>query len=157
MILKNRPGGVLGAAVLVWAAAATPAGGGERPSRPVFCDATLTALFAPRHPRLGRFEVCADSRPLTEVIPPGWTVETLDALDAFGASRSADRAGLARLYGGVRASVARGWTRTADRFEALTFISPYPNPALTSLERGTLVIRWTCDNRPGECKMPNPR
>jgi len=84
-------------------------------------------------------------------------VEALGALDAFGAARSYDRAALAELYGGIRARVARGWTRMPDRFESLTFISPYPNAAMTSLEPGTLVIRWTCDNRRAECPMPNAR
>jgi hypothetical protein len=147
MILKKGSRAFFRAAILVWAAAGVAAGA-QAPSRsPVSCDTTLTDLFTPRHPRLGRFEVCTDPRPLAEVVPAGWAVETLDALDAFGAARSYDRAGLARLYGGVRAGVAHGWTRTADRFESLTFISPYPNAAMTSLDPGTLMIRWTCDNR----------
>jgi hypothetical protein len=148
MILKKGSGRFLRTAILILAATAAAAAGAQNPSRPlVFCDTTLTALFTPRHPRLGRFEVCTDLRPLAEVVPAGWTVETFDALDAFGTARPYDRAGLARLYGGVRARVARGWTQTADRFESLTFISPYPNAAMTSLEPGTMVIRWTCDNR----------
>jgi hypothetical protein len=147
MILKKGSGAFFRAAILILTAAGVSAGP-QAPSRSlVLCDMTLTALFTPRQPRLGRFEVCTDPRPLTEVVPAGWTVETLDALDAFGASRSYDRAGLARLYGGVRARVAHGWTRTADRFESLTFISPYPNTPMTSLEPGTMMIRWTCDNR----------
>jgi hypothetical protein len=147
MILKKGSRAFFRAAILVWAAAGVAAGA-QAPSRSlVSCDATLTSLFTPRHPRLGRFEVCTDPRPLAEVVPAGWAVETLDALDAFGAARLYDRAGLARLYGGVRARVAHGWTRTADRFESLTFISPYPNTPMTLLEPGTLMIRWTCDNR----------
>jgi hypothetical protein len=147
MILKKGRGAFFRAAILVLAAAGVAAGAQDSSRSLVRCDTRLTALFTPRHPRLGRFEVCTDPRPLTAVVPAGWTVETLDALDAFGAPRSYDRAGLARLYGGVRARVARGWTWTADRFESLTFISPYPNTPMTSLEPGTLVIRWTCDNR----------
>ena len=147
MILKKGRGAFFRAAILVLAAAGVAAGA-QAPSRSlVFCDTRLTALFTPRHPRLGRFEVCTDPRPIAEVVPVGWSTETLDALDAFGAARSYDRAGLARLYGGVRARVARGWTQAADRFESLTFISPYPNAAMTSLQPGTMVIRWTCDNR----------
>jgi len=157
MILKKRSRRVFGAAALAIAAWIGPVRGGETPSRPPSCDTTLTALFAPRGPRLGRFEVCTDPRPLAEVVPAGWTVETLGALDAFGATRSYDRAALAHLYGGVRARVAHGWTRMPDRFESLTLISPYPNAAMTSLESGTLLIRWTCDNRPGQCPMPSAR
>jgi len=148
MILKKRSGRLFGAAILVLVATAAAAAGAQNPSRPlVHCDPTLTALFTPRYPGLGRFEVCTDFRGLAEVVPAGWTVETLDALDAFGTARSYDRGALARLYGGVRARVAHGWTRTSDRFESLTFISPYPNAAMTSLEPGTMIIRWTCDNR----------
>jgi hypothetical protein len=154
MIPKKRARRVLGAAAMVLTAIATSDAGQERPSRPPICDPVLTELFTPRHPRLGRFEVCTDPRPLGEVLPAGWTVETLEVLDAFGAARSYDRAGLARLYGGVRARVAHGWTRSADQFESRTFISPYPNAAMTSLEWGTLVIRWTCDNRHQQCPMP---
>jgi hypothetical protein len=147
MILKKGSEGFFRAAILVLAATATAAAAAQNPSRPLVCDTTLTALFTPRHPRLGRFEVCTDPRPLAEVVPAGWTVETFDALDVFGTARSYDRAGLARLYGSVRARVAHGWTQTSDRFESLTFISPYPNAAMRSLEPGTMVIRWTCDNR----------
>jgi hypothetical protein len=157
MILKKGSGRVVGAGALFLAAAVGPVGGVEHPSPPLRCDATLTALFTPRHPRLGRFEVCTDPRALSEAAPAGWTVEPLDALDAFGAARSYDRAGLARLYGGVRARVAHGWTQKGDRFESLTFISPYPNAALTSLEPGTMVIRWTCDNRQPACTTPGAR
>jgi hypothetical protein len=148
MILKKGPGGFFRAATLVLAATAAAAAGAQNAAgRLDVCSATLTAIFTPRHPRLGRFEVCTDPRPLAEVVAAGWTVETLDALDAFGTARSYDRAGLAHLYGGVRARVAHGWSQMADRFESLTFISPYPNAAMTSLEPGTMVIRWTCDNR----------
>jgi hypothetical protein len=146
MILKKGRGAFFRAAILVLAAAGVAAGAQDSSRFLVLCDTRLTALFTPRHPRLGRFEVCTDPRPLGEVVPAGWTVEMLDALDVFGAARSYDRAGIARLYGGVRARVARGWTRMADRFESQTFISPYPNAAMTSLEPGTMVIRWTCDN-----------
>ena len=117
------------------------------------CDPALAARFTPRRPLLGRYEVCTDPRPLEDVAPAGWAVLALDPVDAFGAAGSYDRTALAHLYGGARARVARGWTDTADRFESLTFISPYPNAALTALEPGTLVIRWICDRR--KCAMQN--
>ncbi len=154
MILKKRSRRVSGTLALAMAAWIAPVRGLEIPSGPLACDSTLTALFTPPHPRLGRFEVCTDPRPLAEVVPAGWTVEALGALDAFGAARSWDRAALARRYGGVGGRGGRGWTQMPDRFESLTFISPYPNAAMTSLESGTLVIRWTCDNRRAECPMP---
>ena len=119
------------------------------------CDPAFAELFTPRHPVLGRYEVCTDPRPLATLAPADWVIETLDPGDAFGAGGSYDHAALARLYSGSRPRVARGWTETADRFEAVTLISPYPNATITSLEPGTLVIRWICDHGGAECKMLN--
>jgi len=111
-------------------------------SRPLFCDETLRVLFTPRHPQLGRYEVCTTMARLAVVAHPEWKVEALQPLDAFGAAGSYDRSALSRLYGGRRPSVARGWTRQDGRFESLTLISPYPDATLTRLMPGTLVIRY---------------
>jgi hypothetical protein len=108
-------------------------------------DPVLTRLFTPAHPQLGRYEVCATSRPIADVAPRGWTVDARPALDAFGAIGGFDKAELARLYGGRRAQVARGWTQDGDHFEAVTLVSPYPNASLTSLEPGTLIVRFVLD------------
>ena len=121
----------------------------------IACDPALAVLFTPLRPVLGRYEVCTDPRPLTGIAPADWVVEALEAADAFGGAGSYDHAALARLYGGRRAQVARGWTEAADRFEAVTLVSPYPNVTLTTLEPGTLIIRWICDHGGGECKMLN--
>src|SRR6202040_3867225 len=51
----------------------------------------------------------------------------------------------ARLYGGTRVQVARGWIRTGDRFQSITRLSPYPDASLTHLLPGTMEIRWTLD------------
>ena len=107
------------------------------------CDPALVPLFTPPHPRLGRYEVCASDEPLRPV--DGGPVEALEALDAFGAAGTYDRPKLSRLYGGTRVQVARGWTRTGNRFESITRLSPYPNVSLTRLMPGTLEIRWTLD------------
>ena len=61
-------------------------------------------------------------------------------LDAFGSAGPYDRA-LARLYGGRRVTVARGWTEHGNPFESLTLISPRPGATLARLMPGTLVIR----------------
>jgi hypothetical protein len=119
------------------------------------CDPAFAELFTPRHPVLGRYEVCTDPRPLAMLAPADWVIETLEPADAFGGGGSYDRAALGRLYSGRRPHVARGWTETADRFEAVTLISPYPDAAIASLEPGTLVIRWICDHGGAECKMLN--
>ena len=104
------------------------------------CEPALVPLFTPPHPRLGRYEVCASSEPIRPV--NGGRIEALEALDAFGSAGTYDRPALARLYGGTRVQVARGWTREGDRFESITRLSPYPDPSLTHLRSGTLEIRF---------------
>ena len=107
------------------------------------CDPRLVALFTPPQPRLGRYEVCASDAPLQGV--NGGRIEALEALDAFGTAGTYDRPALSRLYGGTRVLVARGWTRTGNRFESITRVSPYPDASLTRLLPGTLEIRWTLE------------
>lgn len=109
----------------------------------VSCDPAFVPLFTPLHPRLGRYEVCQLDGPLRPV--NGGPVEALEALDAFGAAGTYDRPKLARLYGGMRVQVARGWIRTGHRFESITRLSPYPDTTLTHLLPGTLEIRWALD------------
>src|SRR4051812_36970349 len=104
------------------------------------CDPAFLTLFTPAHPRLGRYEVCASDEPLRPV--NGAPVEALEALDAFGTAGAYDRPSLARLYGGTRVQVSRGWVRTGARFESITRLSPYPDAALTRLMPGTLEIRF---------------
>jgi hypothetical protein len=104
------------------------------------CDPALVALFTPAHPRLGRYEVCASAEPIQPV--NGGPIEALEPLDAFGSAGTYDRPALSRLYGGTRVQVARGWTRTGNRFESMTRLSPYPDPSLTRLLPGTLEIRF---------------
>jgi hypothetical protein len=121
------------------------------------CDAVLSSLFVPRHPVLGRYEACLDPRPLSELLQANWTIEAVEPLDAFGRAGAYDRAALARLYGGTRASVTRRWSDTPERFESVTFISPHPNASLTRLEPGTLLIRWSCDKQDRACSTPTAR
>jgi hypothetical protein len=63
-------------------------------------------------------------------------------LDAFGSGGAYDRSAVSRLYGGRLASVARGWFRDGERFESVTFVSPYPDATLSRLLPGTLIIRF---------------
>jgi hypothetical protein len=121
------------------------------------CDAVLSSRFVPRHPVLGGYEACLDPRPLSELLPANWTIEAVEPLDAFGRAGAYNRAALARLYRGTRASVARRWSDTPDRFESVTFISPHPNASLTRLESGTLLIRWSCDKHDRGCRTPAAR
>ena len=112
------------------------------------CDPALASLFTPRHAQLGRYEVCTTAGPIETVIAegglirPDTTIEALESLEAFGGAGSYDRSRLARLYGGLRVRVARGWTESAGGFESITWLSPYPDASLTHLNPGTMVIRW---------------
>jgi len=153
-------------AILIWtggAAAATAVltaqTADEARVRP--CDPAFARLFAPPHPRVGRYEVCVSADPLTALVDPDWPIETTGPLDAFGLAGTYNRAALVRLYGGRPVQVAFGWRRMEGRigrsldrpidgqadgtvdgtFESLTLISPYPDPTLTRLEPGTLIIR----------------
>jgi hypothetical protein len=119
----------------------------EAPQPPNYaCDPALTALFTPRHPQLGRYEVCTTSEPLEVVSATSGSSDrpaALEALEAFGSVGSYDRWALVRLYGGTRVRVARGWTAAPDRFLSVTRLSPYPDATLTHLLPGTMEIRWT--------------
>jgi len=107
----------------------------------VACDPMLTALFTPRHPQLGRYEVCTTEEPIERAAKSGPPIEAVEPLDAFGAAGDYDRSKLTRLYGGTRARVAHEWKQQGDAFESVTFISPYPDATLTHLLPGTMLIR----------------
>jgi hypothetical protein len=107
------------------------------------CDPALTALFTPQRPLLGVYEVCTAAEPIEAVAESGWKIENLEPLDAFGSAGSYDRFAVTRLYRGRRARVAHGWHQDGDRFESITLISPHPDPSLTRLVDGTLIIRFT--------------
>jgi hypothetical protein len=114
------------------------------------CDPALVGLFTPPRPVIGRYAVCTSSRALEALLADGGgdgihfgEVEAQDALDAFGSGGTYNRFALTRLYGGVRVRVARGWRESADRFESVTLLSPYPDAALTRLNEGTMTITLT--------------
>ena len=97
---------------------------------------------------VGRYEVCTtgdaiDSQPL-DGLRRG-DIEALEALDAFSTAGTYKRSALARLYGGTRVRVARGWSASADRVESVTLLSPYPDQSLTHLDPGTMTIRLTVE------------
>ena len=125
------------------------------------CDPALTGLFTPLRPTLGRYEVCTTADTIETVVADGGAdrphfarIETVQAIDAFGGAGTYDRSALARLYGGRRVDVARGWSLRGDRFESVTLISPYPDASLAHLMPGTMVIRWRCELRAAACQIP---
>jgi hypothetical protein len=110
----------------------------EAPAPAYACDPALTALFTPRQPVMGRYEVCTAREPLGDNLG-----EAVEALDAFGTAGVYKRSALARLYGGRRVRVVRSWTESGGRFESVTRLSPYPDASLTRLLPGTMEIRFT--------------
>lgn len=124
-----------------WLAAAAAAAQPGAPEPVVRCSAALAALYAPPHPRVGRYEVCVTEAPLDRVADPAWPREPSAPLDAFGTAGAYDRAAVARLYGALRPTVARGWRRRDGELESVMLISPVPNLTVTELEPGTLIIR----------------
>jgi len=54
---------------------------------------------------------------------------------------------LVQLYGGRRVTVQRGWREADGRLESVTLVTPYPDPTLTRLHSGTMVIRWISERR----------
>ena len=70
-----------------------------------------------------------------------WQAQALDPLEAFGTAGPYDRSKVARLYTGRRATVVRGPVERDGRVvAAVTLVSPHPDPTLSRLETGTLVI-----------------
>ena len=88
------------------------------------------------------------SDPSTLHAPGSWIPAAQLPSDAFGQTGGYDRAGLARLYGAMRATVARGPRGAGPSTplgasrpaEAWTLISPYPSGDMQRLERGTMLI-----------------
>jgi hypothetical protein len=111
------------------------------------CDPALTALFTPKRPNLGRYEVCITDEPIDRLVgtpngPQYGPSEMLEPLDAFGAAGAYSRARLARLFGGKRVRVVRGWLVRDGRFESMTLLSPHPDATMTRLVPGTMIITW---------------
>jgi len=128
-------------AFAIWLVAAPADARVGAPAVDVSCDPGLAALYAPPHPQLGRYEVCIAAAQLDRVAHPAWPREQVGPLDALGTAGAYDRAAVARLYGALRPTVARGWVRRDGELESVTMISPVPNPTASRLEPGTLIIR----------------
>jgi hypothetical protein len=118
------------------------------------CDPALAAVLTPPRPLDGHYEVCTTPSSIDDVLadvgpqgPSYGSVEAIDPLDALGTGGAYDRSALARLYGGRRARVARGWMREGRALVSITLVSPYPNRTLTALVSGTLVVRYTVESR----------
>jgi hypothetical protein len=148
--------------VLVLAASSPTAAGLPRQPQPAYRfrvpgtpAPALAALFVPRRAPAGSFEVAVldcgiedARRVLLEAAhpgpprpPAGPPVRKLDPLDAFGDAGAYQRTTVARLYGGRKAQVVRmPVERDGRTVAAVTLVSPYPDPTLSRLVEGTMVI-----------------
>jgi len=123
-------------------------------SVPVWREAPeFQSIFAPTGPRAGAYSMRVTDADIDTVLrglhedpsllrgQGAWEIRPLAAADAFGKAGSYDRWKLALLYGAERARVARGARTDGGRvIESWSLISPYPDPTLEKLERGTLLI-----------------
>lgn len=113
----------------------------------------LRALFAPAGARAAAYRAFVSDLGLEDALrglaadpallrtPGAWKPRPVLPADAFGLAGRYDRRRLARLYGGRRPHVARGVRLDGDgALEAWTLISPYPDPEVRRLERGTLLL-----------------
>jgi hypothetical protein len=115
----------------------------------------LTRLFTPPNPLVGRYEVCTTDEPIDQLRLESLRrgeIEALEALDAFSGAGTYKRSALARLYGGTRVRVARGWLASANSVESITLLSPYPDRSLTHLMPGTMAIRLTIERSAPELR-----
>lgn len=115
-------------------------------------SAALTRRLTPLTVAEGTYRIYVSEAPLDVRVealraadpahaPGEWEVEQADVLGVLGPTAGiADRARLARLFGGRRLRVARGAIRNGARLVAYTILSPYPDPTLSGTDGGTLVI-----------------
>lgn len=116
-------------------------------------DEALTRLFTPRAVPAGMYFVYRSARPLEAIVADlraqdpvpsagAWQPTRPEAHGAFGQEGIYDRARLARLFNGKRVTVVRGSIRREGRTVAYTLISPYPDPTISAILDGTMVIEF---------------
>jgi hypothetical protein len=114
-------------------------------------DRAYRELFTPSSSPPGTFAVYRSAEDLTSLAARlraldahpaagAWDVEKTGVFDAFGTEGPYDKGRLARLFGGSSPRAARGSLVMPPARVAVALISPYPDLAITSLQRGTLVI-----------------
>jgi hypothetical protein len=116
-------------------------------------DPALTRLFTPLSVPSGTYLVLRSSQTVEALAARlraldakpakgAWEPSRPEANGAFGQEGAYDRARLARLFNGKRVTVVRGsLVQNGQRF-AYTLVSPYPDPTLSHIVDGTMVIEF---------------
>ena len=116
-------------------------------------DAALTRLFTPLSVPPGTCLVYRSSETIEalsarlralDLAPASgaWEPSRPEAHGAFGQEGVYDRARLARLFNGRRVTVVRGSLVLNGQRRAYTLVSPYPDPTLSRIVDGTMVIEF---------------
>jgi hypothetical protein len=84
-----------------------------------------------------------------------WTIERTGPLEVFDGAALVDRARLAQLYAGKPVRVARGPITEHGRVtHTVLLMSPYPDPQLTGLNAGTLIMTVAVPEIPESLRSP---
>jgi len=146
--MHNRGvGPILHVALLLLAAAAAAAVPLGTPNH------ALTRLFTPLAAPPGTYVVSISTEAIETLAarlreqdpspsPGAWMPARPEASGAFGQEGLYDRARLARLFNGKRVTVVRGSLVQQGQRLAYTLVSPYPDPTLSHIVEGTMVIEF---------------
>ena len=77
--------------------------------------------------------------------PDAWKITSAGLTDAFGTEGPYDRARLARLINGGRIRMARGSVSLNGETVAYTLVTPVPDPSLSTLGSGTMILTVHAD------------
>lgn len=117
----------------------------------------LRRLFTPAIAPPGAYEVYVTPRGLEAVVAglrrsgpeiAEWGITSESPADAFGTAGAYEPWKVARLFGGNPVRVSRGSVTDGRRLvAAVTLLSPYPDPSMTRVWPGTMIIvfrpeRW---------------
>jgi hypothetical protein len=114
---------------------------------------SLTRLFTPLAVPPGTYVVSTSTETIETLTarlkaqdpspaPGAWVASRPEASGAFGQEGLYDRARLARLFNGKRVTVVRGSLAQQGQRLAYTLVSPYPDPTLSHIVEGTMVIEF---------------
>jgi hypothetical protein len=121
-------------------------------------DPALARLFTPQAVPAGTYLVYRSARKIEDLTaslrardsspaPGAWEPTRPEAHGAFGEEGNFDRARLARLFNGKRVTVVRGSLVLDGSRVAYTLVSPYPDPSLSAILDGTMVVEFRLPHR----------